>query len=90
MTETPSATGASTLPANVTDRTVSRAEGPAFGVTRTFRKSYDWKSTRASAATTMSWTSRRYPGSKGAPRSMPYARNGLGMRSQPGTGVSAR
>lgn len=56
---TPSATGASVLPAKVTDRTVSRAEGPAFGVISTFRMSYERKSTSGSAAATMSWTRSR-------------------------------
>ncbi len=36
---TPSATGASSFPAKVTDSTVSRAEGPAFGVMSTFSRS---------------------------------------------------
>ena len=55
-TGTPSATGASRLPANVTDRTVSSAEGPAFGVTRTLTRSYPEKSTSGSASSTTSAT----------------------------------
>ncbi len=87
---TPSASGASSLPEKVTESTVSSAEGPAFGLTRMLTRSYSEKSTRGSAASTMSFTSWRYPGSNGEPRSIPYSVNAIGIRSQSLTGASGR